>query len=347
MKRFFLISLLFCFSIILFNSGCSKNDKPIQKKVTLQLNWLHDPTFTGEYIFANNPTSNFVIREGGPNIFPLAELTSGRADIALVGADIFLQALSNDYKENGMSDLVCIFVDFQRNPVGWILHPDTAIKAGINAENLSPKELNKLFFQKVANKTLQVGDKRGTETTSIWIQWKNRNKLPDDITVSPVGFDASIVLSAPMLAYPVYLNEEPFKLSEKIGRSVVVFDPAVDGVTVYGNVLVTTKAFINTHAETIERVQVGLKNSWKQVQKDIATSSEVVSKYYKGVSNEILKKQIEKTLEFVFYGGKEVGNMETGRSGRWGDTLNALTEAQLVNENITYEIMCKHIWESK
>lgn len=346
--RKFLLFYLVGLVIATICLGCSKSEEPTKAKITLQLNWLHDPTFTGEYLLAKEPSSNLTIREGGPNIFPLAELIAGRANIAVVGADIFLQALSKDYKASNNSELLCIFIDFQRNPVGWVLHPDAAKKAGLsNTDQSDQKIINRLFFQKVANKILQVGDKRGTETTSIWIQWRKLHNLPDDITVVPVGFDTSIVLSAPMLAYPVYLNEEPFKLTEKIGRPVVILDPAKDGITLYGNVLVTTKKFAEAHPGAIAAFQVGLRESWKKSRNNLPLSVEEVSKFYKGTSSGVLTNQIQKTLEFVFYVNQEAGFMDINRGGRWDDTLLALQQAKLVGKEIDLEILRKHLWPPK
>ena len=108
--------------------GCTKPSP--MTDATIQLNWLHDPTFTGEYLLTKRNDVHVAIREGGPNISPLSELGSRRATAAIVGADIFLQAVEKDLKDGKKSQLMCIFVDFQRNPIGWVLHPKAAEKAG-------------------------------------------------------------------------------------------------------------------------------------------------------------------------------------------------------------------------
>lgn len=322
--------------------GCSK--APSDIPLTLQLNWLHDPTFAGEYLASQRSDLAVTIKEGGPNITPIAEVLSGRANIAIVGADVFIQALQKDASEGKKSELVCIFVDFQRNPVGWVLHPDAAAKAGLSTKATSdPRELNKWLFGQFAAGALKPGDKRGTETTSVWIQWRKVHGLQNSVSVVPVGFDTAIVLSAPALAYPVYLNEEPFKLSEKIGKDIVVFDPAADGIELYGNVLVTTRKFSRENLKAIRLFQAALRRGWESAKTDKTAAATLVSKYYKGVSDKVRISQIDKTLEFVFYGNRQPGTMDMTSDGRWAKTLKALQDAELVKPALTLDLLKDHL----
>jgi len=327
--RALLSSFLCAMALVIGGAGCRQNNAP---RTLFQLNWLHDPTFAGEYSLALDSTLGLSIREGGPNIFPVAEVLAGRANLGVVGADIFLQALDKDLQAGKQSNLRCVFVDFQRNPVGWVLHPDAAAKAGLEStNNLTPAELNQWLFSKFADGTLKPGDKRGTETTAIWIKWKKMHALSEDVKVVPVGFDASIVLSAPMITFPVYLNEEPFKLTEKIGRPVLVFDPAVDEVVLYGNVVITSKEFFDKNPSVVRAVQRGLRKAWTDVKLDLDGAVARVAAVYKGVGPEVLRRQIDKTLEFVFFETQTPGVMEMGESGRWAKTVEGLKDAGILS----------------
>ena len=44
-----------------------------------------------------------MIQEGGNNIQPVAEILGGRADIAVVGADIFIKAIEKDIQAGNKS----------------------------------------------------------------------------------------------------------------------------------------------------------------------------------------------------------------------------------------------------
>lgn len=328
---------------ILLSALVGACNRPAPNEEVIQLNWLHDPTFAGEYHWAlSDPSLRLV--QGGPNITPLGELAAGRAHVAVVGADIFLQAIARDTASEHDAALVAVFVDLQRNPVGWVLHPDAARRAGLpNTAGLSDTALNGWLFRQFARGTIEPGDKRGTETTAIWVQWRALRRLPDRVKVTPVGFDPSVVLDAPMLAYPVYLNEEPFKLAERIGRPVIVFDPALDGVSLYGNVVVTTRGYIRRHPERIHSLQTGLRSGWQKVRADMPGTAALVARYYKGVSDSTLARQLRRTVEFVTYGGALPGAMDTTDAGRWGSTLRSLQDAGVIASHISMETVKRHL----
>jgi hypothetical protein len=323
------------FTLGVFLCGCRQ--APTPGPFTIQLNWLHDPTFAGEYRLAQMD-SKVQIRPGGPGITPLAEVQGGRVQAAVVGADIFLQGVEADLKTKGASSLVCFFVDFQRNPVGWVLHPEAAKRAGYTDDlDQDPKKRNAWLFRQLTAGKLRLGDKRGTETTAIWVQWKQKHALPATVTVVPVGFDTSVVLSAPDLAYPVYLNEEPYKLTEKVGRPVVVFDPADDGVLAYGNVLVTTRSYLDANGDRIEAIRKSLASSWDFVRQNVPTATRLVMTYYKDVSESVVAAQVRKTTEFVFFDQSTAGQMDLQPGGRWDTTINGLRGAGIMGEVLSLE----------
>jgi ABC-type nitrate/sulfonate/bicarbonate transport system substrate-binding protein len=330
-----------CISILLI--GC--RDSTPARPFVVQLNWLHDPTFTGEYLLAE-ADSSFRVVQGGPSISPVNEVVSGRADAAVLGADIFLQALDgrSTADSTAAKELVVVAVDFQRNPVGWILHPDAAARAGFSSSLVTDTARNAWLFQQFARKSIEPGDKRGTETTAIWLQWRRLHNLPRNITVTPVGFDPSVVLSAPMLAYPVYLNEEPYKLAERLGRSPIVFDPATDGISLYGNVVVTTRATLENSPERVRALQRGLRAGWESALRDRARARQVVARHYRSVADSTLSRQIDKTLEFVTYGGAQIGAMDTTQAGRWATTLRSVQDAGTVSQRLSIERVRRHLY---
>lgn len=313
-------------------------------RIVLQLNWLHDPTFAGEYLLAKRSDMGVVLKEGGPNVSSVTEVLTGRATAAVMGADIFLQAIFEDVKAGRPPRLTCMFVDFQRNPVGWILHPDAAAKAGYEAQfGANPSALNQWLVDQLESGTLRIGDKRGTETTAVWMKWKAVRRISDKVTVTPVGFDAAMVLAAPMLAYPVYLNEEPYSLSHTIGRPVVVIDPAVDGVSLYGNVIAVKTSLVETANELVAQLQRGLREGWTAAVNDPATATAVVSEFYKGGDQNVVAQQIGRTLEFVRYQGVEPGEMDIGVGGRWQQTLEAVRATGLVDQRLSFDVLRRQL----
>lgn len=325
--------------------GCSDTTPPAEpgqpsSPLSLQLNWFHDPTFAGEYAAKELLGDKLTIFEGGVNINPIQKLKSGLADIAVVGIDIALKAIESDIQLNGKSELRIVYVDFQRNPVGWIIHPAVAEKYGM--PNVQGKRKNDWLFEKFLAGDIRPGDKRGTETTAIWTAWRNVRKL-DGVNVLAVGFDPTIVLDAPNLAYPVYMNEEPYKLGEKIGAPVIVFDPADDGIELYGNVLVTTVQALDTRSIEIQGFLSALSEGWIGIHENPEDALALVKSYYKDVSDNVVLAQIAKTVEFVFFKTNTPGGVDISNAGRLEDTVTALRLAGSLDAGSGLKLFSKYV----
>lgn len=342
MNRYAIVTLaLFTAAILSCSASCRKERAP--RPVVLQLNWLHDPTFAGHYMWQDTANGQVVIREGGPNVAPLAEVLSKRADVAVVGADIFLQKIAESLARGQDGELMVISVDFQRNPVGWVMHPDAAKAEGLsNAEGMTAQQRNRWLFEKAKLGSVSIGDKRGTETTAVWMRW-TKVYGADGVEVVPVGFDASIVLSAPKMAYPVYLNEEPFKLAARIGKPVVSFDPAADNVNLYGNVIVCRREMFEEDSDRVRSIAKAIAEGWATAKADPTRAVRKVMTVYTGVEEAVVRRQIEKTLEFVFDGVSQAGSMDLESGGTWEQTVRTLQEAGVLKAEVPLEQLKKYV----
>jgi hypothetical protein len=304
------------------------------RPLRLQLNWFHDPTFAGEYRAAQELRGQLNLLEGGTNISPIQNVKSGLADLAVVGIDIALQAIETDVAKQRSTELRILFAEFQRNPVGWVLHPQVAEKLRApNLAALSGRQRNDWLFARFRDGSIRPGDKRGTETTAVWERWRQTRQL-SGVKVVPVGFDPAVLLSAPSLAYPVYMNEEPFKLAERIGRPVLIFDPADDGVVLYGNVIVSSASRLRSRGADIDRVLHALRSAWSWVRQNPEATVPVVKPFYGEVSDKVLLAQIRRTCEFVFFSTDDIGAIDSSQGGRLEQTMRALQAAGTVGDKL-------------
>lgn len=335
------IAVIVAVATMLCALGCEK--KPQQQAtpaVTVQLNWLHDPTFVAQYVLEQEPGARVTVREGGQGISPIGEVVGGRAHYAIVGADIFLQHLAEEGAEAGKSTVVCVFVDFQRNPVGWVLHPSVGDSLGLSEQQRNdPRAVSTWAADKIKDGSLSVGDKRGTESTSVWLQWRTAMGIPDTVALTPVSFDPSVVLSAPKMLYPVYLNEQPFKLTDRIGRPVIEIDPRVNGVKLYGNVVIARRDFVEANPELVSDYQTALRKAWERVRDRPGEAAVEVARRYTGVPAQVVEAQVRRTVEFVFVGtpSATAGSMDTAEDGLWTQTLQALQSGGSVKSSLTKE----------
>ena len=67
------------------------------------------------------------------------------------------------------------------------------------------------------------------------------------------------------MLFPVYLNEEPFKLGEKLGQDVLIVDPSFDGVKLYGNILVAKRSLIEQEKDLISNYISQLRAAYKHL----------------------------------------------------------------------------------
>jgi hypothetical protein len=340
--------MLRAFAVLLFICavGCGRELPPQANRLDIQLNWLHDPTFAGEYLLLSEFPQDYAINEGGPNVFPVAEVLAGRSEFAVIGADIFLKATAEDLASGRKGRLKAIFADFQRNPVGWVLHPSAAEAAGLTddqRQNMNGADLNNWLFEKLASGQLRVGDKRGTETTAIWLAWIAARGSSTSIEVVPVGFDSSVVLDAPPLVFPVYLNEEPYRLAERIGRELVIFDPSDDGVQAYGNVVVAASSFVAENEVAVQEFVDRMKRSWNSARADRPRAARLVAQYYEGVSSATLNQQVARTVEFVFFDGADAGSMDIAPEGKWEQTIEHLVKGGTLPNSFSLETASEYI----
>ncbi|GAB6283075.1 MAG: ABC transporter substrate-binding protein [Ignavibacterium sp.] len=317
MKRLFPILVLSFFVITLFNS-CSTNKKSdCSNKITLQLNWTDDPTFTGEYIakekywFLNK--LDVTIKQGGIGIDPISMVLSKKADYAIVGADKALIAISDN------KPIKIIAVDLQRNPVGWIVR----------------KEMKILNFDDIKNRDdIILGDKAGTEISAILSLIIKREQLK--IKPKPVGFDFSYFIANPNVIYPVYLNEEPVKaeLVHKIGINEIDPSLQVNGnIKLYGNVIITHKEKLDSCKNQVDNFIKGLSSGWDFAKGNKDNALSIVLKYVKN-DKEYVRQTMERTINFAtnMYGNPvPAGHMEYSA---WENTISLLKEANLLNKEI-------------
>ncbi|MEM0354672.1 MAG: ABC transporter substrate-binding protein [Thermoplasmata archaeon] len=316
----FHIKKLIILKLILTLFGCSlenKGQKSCSQDIVFQLNWINDPTFTGEYLafekFWPSQKLNVKVLQGGLGIDPIAMVVSKKADYAVVGADKALMAISNG------SPLKIISVDLQRNPVGWIA------RAGLKVLNFKDME---------GREDIIIGDKAGSEISSILQLIIHRKRLK--IKPKSVSYDFSYFISNENVIYPVYLNEEPIRARVVNKIDIIEIDPIKEengSIKLYGNVIIAHADKLIQCKNQVDAIIDGLVKGWLFAKNNIDEATQIVNKYVKG-DEEYVRGVVIKTVDFAtnLY-GHEVppGHMEITA---WENTYNTLKEANLILNDI-------------
>lgn len=324
MKKF----ILFCFvSVVLclFVSCGGKSGEgfpPGNTPVTFQLNWTPDPTFSGAYIAANKSRNFFAqeglsvdIQPGGFGIDPFAPVVAKKAQFAVVGADKAVIAFANG------APIRVVAVEFQRNPVGWIVRSSKEVK--------SLRDL-------AGRKDLVLGDKVGTETTAILDLMLRRLGLIDQVTPQGVGFEFAYFLQNENVVYPVYLNEEPVTARIK-GLDIVEIDPAAvenGSIRLYGNVIITHKDTVEQNPKLIRAFVTGLCKGWEFAKSD-PKGAETILRQYKEFDNEQMPEVLARSVQFAtssYDVPVPAGHMEIAQ---WENTIRILSESGLLTKNVS------------
>ncbi|MGA1980765.1 MAG: ABC transporter substrate-binding protein [Sedimentisphaerales bacterium] len=308
--------------IVLFIiSGCGKKPAAGNRKIILQLNWIPDPTFTGEYIALKNMYwskdcgLDVTIKPGGIGIDPIALVVSKQAQFAIVGADKAIIARANGQK------IKVIAVDFQRNPVGWIARKSLGIKT---------------FKDIPSNTNVLLGDKVGTETTSILNLCLKRLNLDKQVSPKGVGFDFSYFVQNKDVIYPVYLNEEPVraKINNIEITEIDPSDPENGGVRLYGNVIIVNEEFLDENPKAVSCFVKGLRKGWEFAKKDPIEAQKIISNSFT-YDKAALQDVIERSIDFAtnMYGQHVPPcHMELRE---WENTINTLRESGILTKTIT------------
>ena len=241
---FFMLAVVITASLLVKKSGrVREGSETKNREITLRLNWIPDPTFTGAYIaksrgFWKNRGIEVKIKQGGMNLDPLRLVTEGTDNFGITGADRLLQA-----RTQGLP-VVAVSLELRDNPVGWIVREDSGIKS----------------FRDLVGK--QVGQKYGSETEAIYDATVSVLKIdPKTIHVVPVQFSLEPFLNKQVDAFPVYVNEEPHTVEAK-GVKVRIIHPSDYGIGMYGNVLFTLESTVKQDPMLVQSFVDGLLDGW-------------------------------------------------------------------------------------
>ncbi|GHT92383.1 hypothetical protein FACS1894116_02460 [Betaproteobacteria bacterium] len=305
-------------------SACDSNLTAGNRDVLFQINWTPDPTFAGAYISADK-TKNFFSQEGlsvdiqvgGFGIDPLAPLVAKKAQFAVVGADKAAVAFANG------APIRVVAVEFQRNPVGWIVRRSKGVKSVTDL---------------LDRRDLILGDKVGTEISAILRLMLRRTNLEGKLSPQAVGFDLAYFLQNENVVYPVYLNEEPVTARTK-GLDIVEIDPAASengAVRLYGNVIIAHSDTVRDDPKLIQAFVRALRKGWLFAKSDPKTAESILRKN-KAFDTPQLPDILARSIVFATSSnGIDIppGHMEVTQ---WESTLRTLRESGLLIKDINLE----------
>ena len=301
MKRIFLIIIFFSLSLSAVQN----------KKVVLQLAWLHQFQFAGYYMakelgYYRDAGIDLQIKEYSYNMNVVDTVESHHADFAISHSELIID------KING-KDVVALGSIYQIHPLMLLTRNDTGIKTLKDLKN------KKIMITSNADNTVSL------------LAMLNANGLTEkDIKIIPHSFNLQDLINKKTDAMASYLSNEPIRL-EELGIEYKVFHPKEFGFNFYGDILFSSSSFIKKNPDLTKAFYEATLKGWQYAFTNIAKTSELIFKKYNTQN---------KTLITYVKEGEVLKSMAYYENGKYvKDTLGHIHKEKLEKIVDVYKVL--------
>jgi NitT/TauT family transport system substrate-binding protein len=309
-----------CVVMILMLSvyGCAKpaEQQPLEH-VTLELKWLHQAQFAGNYVAADNgyyadEGLNVTIEPGSLEVPPLSAVADGKADFGITGADELMLA-----RAKGLP-LKAIAVIYKINP----LCAYSFKKSGIT----KPQD----FIGKT------IGIKRaadGTPLNSGIIYAAMMSKLGINrsrIKEVDIGYDAADLLAGRTDVSTGYIINEPDQVI-MAGYDVNIILFADYGTNVYADVLFAREDTLTDRPDLVVRFLRATLRGWQYAIEHENETLDITMRYAANQSREHQAYMLRRSVPLIHTGDSYIGMME---KQRWQDLEDLLLDQNILAKRI-------------
>jgi len=231
-----------------------------QKKVTLQLSWLHQFQFAGYYIakekgFYKDIGVDVDINEVKFNIDVVSQVEKREVDFSIGRSSLIID------KMNG-KDIVALGAIFQHSPLMLLVRKDSQINS---VEDLRGKNI---MLTKNAKKSASIQ------------AMLNSNKLTEnELNIIPHSFNLDDLISGKTDAMASYLSNEPIRLRDlKIDYNIL--HPKDYGFDFYNDILFTSSKLIKDDPLLVESFYNATIKGWEYAFENIIETAELIHEKY-------------------------------------------------------------------
>ena len=231
-----------------------------EKKITLQLNWLHQFQFAGYYMakekgFYNDLNLDVEINEYKSNTEIIKEIEMKRTDFAIGRSSLIIE------KING-KDIVALAAIYQESPLMLLVKKDSNIN--------SVKDLK--------NKKIMITPD-AKYSASILAMFSANELTINDFIVETHSFDINDLISGKIDAMSSYLSNEPIILNDK-KIEYKIFHPKDFGFDFYSDILFSSSEFIKNNPKVTKDFYNASLKGWKYAFENLAETAEVIHTKY-------------------------------------------------------------------
>ncbi|WP_455924676.1 ABC transporter substrate-binding protein [Pseudomonas putida] len=287
--------------------------------VDVQLRWKHQFQFAGYYAaiaqgYYREEGLEVHLHEGGPNITPVEEVLSGRAQYAEANSELFYARLHG-------KPLVALAVIFQHSPSVLLARTDKGVRT----------------VHDLIDKPVMLMD---AQTDADFLAMFRSEGIPlDKLQLLPSSYQVEDLANGKVTAFNSYLTNEPFYLQQR-GVDYNVISPVTYGIDFYSDILFTTQAEIDEHPQRVEAFRRATLRGWRYAMDNPEKIIDLLlSQYSVEKSRAHLEFEAQAMRPLVQSDLVEIGHMNPGRWQRMAETFLELGMVDSIDglENFIYD----------
>ncbi len=287
--------------------------------IDVQLRWKHQFQFAGYYAaiaqgYYREEGLEVRLHEGGPNITPVEEVLSGRAQYAEANSELLYARLHG-------KPLVALAVIFQHSPSVLLARTDQGVRT---AHDLIDKPVMLMDAQ----------------TDADFLAMFRSEGIPlEKLQLLPSSYQVEDLANGKVTAFNSYLTNEPFYLQQR-GVEYNVISPVTYGIDFYSDILFTTQAEIDEHPQRVEAFRRATLRGWRYAMDNPQEIIDLLLNEYSVEKNRAhLEFEAKAMRPLVQSDLIEIGHMNPGRWQRMAETFLELGMVKSIDglENFIYD----------
>jgi NitT/TauT family transport system substrate-binding protein len=247
------------------------------QRIRLQLNWVPEPEFGGIYaaaqdgLFKAEGLEVEIIKGAAGTSVPQL-IAQGACEAGVVGGDQVLTL-----REQG-GDITAIYSIFERSPMGFMVH------------QASPANSLQAVWKGTGIIALEPG--------MPFLKWLDKTYGASTRTQVPYGGSLAVFQSDSGAASQCFVTAEPVEMDLK-KIPVKVFDVAESGYDPLTAVVCSSRAWLDAHRETAEKLARAMREGWSRYMSDPAKYNPGIAKLNPAMSLEAMNVAAQRMRGYV------------------------------------------------
>lgn len=316
------LRLLLCFMLLSAQAAWASpatQQNGVVQVIDVQLRWKHQFQFAGYYAaiaqgYYRDEGLEVRLHEGGPNITPVEEVLSGRAQYAEANSELLYARLHG-------KPLVALAVIFQHSPSVLLARTDKGVRT----------------MHDLIGKPVML---MNAQTDADFLAMFLSEGIPlNKLQLLPSSYQIEDLATGKVTAFNSYLTNEPFYLQQR-GVDYNVISPATYGVDFYSDIVFTSQAEIDDHPQRVVAFRRATLRGWRYAMDHPKQIIDLLLKQYSvEKSRAHLEFEAKAMRSLVQSDLVEIGHMNPGRWQRMAETFLELGMVNNIDglENFIYD----------